>query len=221
MCPRKCIRLVPVVPISEPGGRSNGSAAAQNYRSWVIWRCPTVRFLDFRRVKEVERERATGLFGSHDRPTELASKVNPLFAFFVFPSEWADRHLQCPDPRHKTPTHFRRRLPRGRQWRGGRGTGDTWRPSEPSAAGFIGAEAPRREDQERDESAGDCAAGENAKRGADTGRRRGRRCDGRVMLECGPRVCSQRKKRGETLWCRRVSNRGLSICTMARGLPNE
>lgn len=47
----------------------------QNYRYWVIWRCPTVRFLDFIKVKDVERTKAEELFGTSEEPTELASKI--------------------------------------------------------------------------------------------------------------------------------------------------
>lgn len=49
--------------------------AAQHYRSWIVWRCPTVRFLDYVKVKDVERAKATELFGTSDAPTALASKV--------------------------------------------------------------------------------------------------------------------------------------------------
>ena len=49
--------------------------ATQNYRYWVLWRCPTVRFLDYQKVKQAEREKATELFGTAEEPTELASKV--------------------------------------------------------------------------------------------------------------------------------------------------
>lgn len=48
---------------------------AQNYRYWVIWRCPTVRFLDFTKVRDVERKKAKELFGTAEEPTELASQV--------------------------------------------------------------------------------------------------------------------------------------------------
>lgn len=48
---------------------------AQNYRYWVIWRCPTVRYLDFAKVKDVERKKAEELFGTTEGPTELASKI--------------------------------------------------------------------------------------------------------------------------------------------------
>lgn len=41
----------------------------------MVWRCPTVRFLDYQKVKQAEREKATELFGTAEEPTELASKV--------------------------------------------------------------------------------------------------------------------------------------------------
>ncbi len=47
----------------------------QHYRYWVIWRCPSVRFLDYQKVKHAEREAARGLFGTAEEPAELASKV--------------------------------------------------------------------------------------------------------------------------------------------------
>lgn len=47
----------------------------QNYRYWIIWRCPSVRFLDYQKVKDVEREKATELFGTAKEPSALASKV--------------------------------------------------------------------------------------------------------------------------------------------------
>lgn len=50
----------------------------QHYRYWVVWRCPTVRFLDYQKVKQAEREKAAELFGTADEPTELASSVSPL-----------------------------------------------------------------------------------------------------------------------------------------------
>lgn len=46
------------------------------YRSWVIWRNPHVRVLDFQKVKDAERTRAKELFGlSHSEPTELATQI--------------------------------------------------------------------------------------------------------------------------------------------------
>ncbi|KAK3379287.1 leucine-rich repeat-domain-containing protein [Lasiosphaeria ovina] len=47
----------------------------ENYRYWVLWHCANVRFLDFQKVKLVERQKAKELFGSHETPTELASTV--------------------------------------------------------------------------------------------------------------------------------------------------
>ncbi|KAI9810013.1 MAG: U2 snRNP complex subunit [Phylliscum demangeonii] len=48
----------------------------EHYRSWVIWRCPSVRFLDFHKVKDVERGVARELFGASTlEPSPLASKI--------------------------------------------------------------------------------------------------------------------------------------------------
>ncbi|KAJ4389824.1 U2 snRNP complex subunit [Gnomoniopsis smithogilvyi] len=47
----------------------------EHYRYWVIWRCPTVRFLDYQKVRQAEREKAKTLFGSAEEPTELATKI--------------------------------------------------------------------------------------------------------------------------------------------------
>ncbi|KAF2630926.1 L domain-like protein [Macroventuria anomochaeta] len=53
----------------------NPVTSKENYRYWVIWRCPTVRYLDFVKVKDVERKKAEELFGTSGEPTELASKI--------------------------------------------------------------------------------------------------------------------------------------------------
>jgi U2 small nuclear ribonucleoprotein A' len=37
-----------------------------------------VRFLDYQKVKQAEREKAAELFGTADEPTALASKVSQL-----------------------------------------------------------------------------------------------------------------------------------------------
>ncbi|KKY36014.1 putative u2 small nuclear ribonucleoprotein a [Diaporthe ampelina] len=50
----------------------------EHYRYWVVWRCPTVRFLDYQKVKQAEREKATELFGTAEEPTELASKIKGI-----------------------------------------------------------------------------------------------------------------------------------------------
>lgn len=47
----------------------------QNYRYWVVWRCPSVRFLDYEKVKDAERQQAKELFGTASEPTALASKI--------------------------------------------------------------------------------------------------------------------------------------------------
>lgn len=41
----------------------------------MIWRCPTIRFFDYKKVKDVEREKAKELFGTSAEPSALASKV--------------------------------------------------------------------------------------------------------------------------------------------------
>ncbi|MDI1486403.1 MAG: U2 snRNP complex subunit [Ramalina farinacea] len=47
----------------------------QHYRPYLIWRCPTVRFLDYRRVRDAERQKSRELFGTVDEPSALASKI--------------------------------------------------------------------------------------------------------------------------------------------------
>lgn len=47
----------------------------QHYRYWVLWRCPSVRFLDYEKVKDAERQRGQELFGTAEEPTELATTV--------------------------------------------------------------------------------------------------------------------------------------------------
>ncbi|KAI6382060.1 U2 snRNP complex subunit [Pyricularia grisea] len=53
----------------------NPVAKKENYRYWVLWRCPSVRFLDFQKVKQAEREHAKEIFGTEAEPTELALKI--------------------------------------------------------------------------------------------------------------------------------------------------
>ncbi|KAK4617713.1 U2 small nuclear ribonucleoprotein [Fulvia fulva] len=55
--------------------KENPVAEKENYRYWVLWRCPSVRFLDFQKVKDAERKRAAELFGTKDAPTELAQQI--------------------------------------------------------------------------------------------------------------------------------------------------
>lgn len=47
----------------------------EHYRYWVLWRCPNVRFLDYSKVKQVERDKANEMFGTAEAPTALASKI--------------------------------------------------------------------------------------------------------------------------------------------------
>ena len=58
----------------------------QNYRYWVLWRCPSVRFFDYQKVKDAERAKAKELFGTAEEPTELASKV--CFLPFILQVAW-------------------------------------------------------------------------------------------------------------------------------------
>jgi len=47
----------------------------EHYRLYLIWSIPSLRFLDFQRVREVEREQARELFGAADAPSELAAQI--------------------------------------------------------------------------------------------------------------------------------------------------
>ncbi|CAI7571368.1 unnamed protein product [Penicillium discolor] len=47
----------------------------ENYRYWLIWRIPSVRFLDFQKVTDAERATAKELFGTYEAPSSLASKI--------------------------------------------------------------------------------------------------------------------------------------------------
>ncbi|KAI9167182.1 leucine-rich repeat domain-containing protein [Paramyrothecium foliicola] len=53
----------------------NPVAKKEHYRCWIVWRCPSVRFLDYQKVKEAERERGKELFGTAEEPTTLASSI--------------------------------------------------------------------------------------------------------------------------------------------------
>ncbi|KAF2268810.1 L domain-like protein [Lojkania enalia] len=53
----------------------NPVTSKEHYRHWIIYRLPTVRFLDYQRVTRAERLKATSLFGTADEPTELATKI--------------------------------------------------------------------------------------------------------------------------------------------------
>jgi len=54
---------------------SMASDGWQNYRYWLIFLLPTVRFLDFAKVRAAERAKAAELFGTADEPTALTTKI--------------------------------------------------------------------------------------------------------------------------------------------------
>lgn len=66
---RRFTRLTHVSLIENPVARK------ENYRLFLIWRIPSLRFLDFQKIKAVDRAQAAELFGTEAEPTELASKV--------------------------------------------------------------------------------------------------------------------------------------------------
>ncbi|RMZ76811.1 hypothetical protein DV738_g4687, partial [Chaetothyriales sp. CBS 135597] len=66
---RGCRRLTHLSLVENPVQKR------EHYRSYMIWLCPSLRFLDFQRIKDAERERAAELFGTHSEPTELAAKI--------------------------------------------------------------------------------------------------------------------------------------------------
>ena len=53
----------------------NPVAKKEHYRYWVIFQCPGVRFLDFQKVKDAERQRAKELFRTKENLTDLGNKV--------------------------------------------------------------------------------------------------------------------------------------------------
>ncbi|KAI0459522.1 L domain-like protein [Xylaria acuta] len=55
--------------------RDNPVTKKEHYRYWVLWRCPSVRFLDYTKVKDAERKHAKELFGTAQSPTDLATKI--------------------------------------------------------------------------------------------------------------------------------------------------
>lgn len=65
----KLSNLVHLVLLENPVTRK------ENYRLWVVWTCPTVRYLDYERVKNAERKEAAKLFGTEEDPSPVAAKV--------------------------------------------------------------------------------------------------------------------------------------------------
>lgn len=47
----------------------------QHYRLYMIWSIPSLRFLDYERVRDLERREAKELFGTISEPSELAMKI--------------------------------------------------------------------------------------------------------------------------------------------------
>lgn len=53
----------------------------QHYREFIVWRCKSLRVLDFQRVKQAERARAKSLMETEDgRPTSLAVSLSESLA---------------------------------------------------------------------------------------------------------------------------------------------
>jgi len=50
----------------------------EHYRSYLIWTIPSLRFLDFQKVRDAERQQANELFGTADTPSELAAKIKGI-----------------------------------------------------------------------------------------------------------------------------------------------
>ncbi|KAF9894703.1 U2 small nuclear ribonucleoprotein A' [Aspergillus nanangensis] len=83
---RNLTKLTHVVLLENPITRK------EHYRYWVIWRIPSVRFLDYQKVKDAEREKAVELFGTAEEPSALASKIMGIKSrTFDVPSGGADR----------------------------------------------------------------------------------------------------------------------------------
>ncbi|QIW98812.1 hypothetical protein AMS68_004330 [Peltaster fructicola] len=53
----------------------NPVTGRENYRYWILHLAPQIRFLDFQKVKDVERKRATELFGTAKEPNEQARSI--------------------------------------------------------------------------------------------------------------------------------------------------
>ncbi len=48
---------------------------SQHYRLYMIWSIPSLRFLDYQRVRDLERKEGKELFGTLTEPSELALKI--------------------------------------------------------------------------------------------------------------------------------------------------
>ncbi|KAL6232110.1 hypothetical protein BDW75DRAFT_218445 [Aspergillus navahoensis] len=66
---RNLTKLTHLVLLENPVTRK------EHYRLWIIWRIPSVRFLDYQKIKDAERAKAAELFGTAEEPSALASKI--------------------------------------------------------------------------------------------------------------------------------------------------
>ena len=48
---------------------------SQNYRYWILFLVPQIRFLDYQKVKDTERVKAREIFGTLKAPTEAAQSI--------------------------------------------------------------------------------------------------------------------------------------------------
>jgi U2 small nuclear ribonucleoprotein A' len=56
-------------------GKERHANRLQNYRLYIIHLLPSLRFLDFQRIRDAERKQSADLFGTLESPTELAAKI--------------------------------------------------------------------------------------------------------------------------------------------------
>jgi U2 small nuclear ribonucleoprotein A' len=56
----------------------------ENYRLWVLWRCRKLRFLDYVKVKQAEREAADEIFGTIEEPSAVAAKILSIKSKAIF-----------------------------------------------------------------------------------------------------------------------------------------
>ncbi|KAK5103545.1 U2 snRNP complex subunit [Lithohypha guttulata] len=65
----RCRKLAHVVLTENPVTKK------EHYRLYMIWSIPSIRFLDYERVREIERDEAKELFGTSSTPSELVAKI--------------------------------------------------------------------------------------------------------------------------------------------------
>lgn len=65
----------------------NPVTSKENYRYWLIYLVPSLRYLDYAKVRDAERTKAKELFGTEEEPTELATRIKGTKSKgFVVPS---------------------------------------------------------------------------------------------------------------------------------------